>query len=437
MLFIPIFLELLLMNLLTSVDTLMLSNYDKLCVNAVGTSNSTLSLLTCLLIISSNGVSIIVGQFLGAKKDKDAKEILSQGVIFNFLLGIILFIVFFVFAGPLLRLVNTNDDFFELAKTYIKIYSFALPFQALNQVIAANFRAYGKPFYMTISSIASNVLNVFLNYLLIYGIWIFPEMGIKGAALATVISFIFKSVLAITLELKILKCPIIPRKADRFILTGIVKIGGPSALETVSYTLFSFILMAALNKLTNIEIGSRVYINLVLSYIMMFSSSLSNANAVLVARYVGAHKYKEAKMLTLKIASIGVSFVVVLVTLLNLFGRQIFMIITNDQDYVDVIIKVLPLIYILEIGRSINLIIISAQKSSGDVVFPLILGLSCMSIFMAGGAWIFAIGLKWALAGIILAQALDEFVRGIVSLTRWLTNGWMNHSLIKEEKVSK
>ncbi len=77
-LFIPIFLELLLINLLSSVDTLMLSNYNKLCVNAVGTAQSTISLLTSLIVICSNGVAILVGQFLGAKKDKEAKSLSSM-----------------------------------------------------------------------------------------------------------------------------------------------------------------------------------------------------------------------------------------------------------------------------------------------------------------------------------------------------------------------
>ena len=111
-LFIPIFLELLLINLLSSVDTLMLSNYNKLCVNAVGTAQSTISLLTSLIIICSNGVAIIVGQFLGAKKDKEAKDVLAQGVIFNLLLGLLLFLIFFFLCDYLLKLVNTSDTFF-------------------------------------------------------------------------------------------------------------------------------------------------------------------------------------------------------------------------------------------------------------------------------------------------------------------------------------
>ena len=55
-----------------------------------------------------------------------------------------------------------------------------------------------------------------------------------------------------------------------------------------------------------------------------------------------------------------------------------------------------------------------------------------MSIIMAGGSWLFSKTFELGLVGIILAQSLDEFVRGIVSFIRWLSNGWMKHSLIKE-----
>ncbi len=435
LLFIPIFLELLLINLLSSIDTIMLTRYDELCVNAVGTSNQTLSLLTTLIIISSNGVSITVGQFLGGRKDKEAKDVLSQGVFFNFFLGLGLMLVFFFFNGPLLKMANTPDSFFEYAKTYLKIYSIALPFQAITQVINANFRAYGKPFYMTIISVVSNLINVLFNWLLIFGIGIFPELGIKGAAIATVISLIFKTFSGIILNHFILKCPLIPRHIDKSILAAIVKIGGPSALETVTYSACSFALTAALNTLSDPEINSRVLINLVLGYVLMFSSGLASANSILVAGYVGSHKYNEAKKLTLYVTMIGLSFVLLLVTLINILVDPLFTAVAGKRDNIDIIRSVLPLVYILEIGRCVNLIVIGAQKSSGDVIFPLVLAIISMAVIMGGGSWLFAVSFKMRLAGIILAQGLDEFVRGIVSLIRWFSGRWQNKSLIKDKDL--
>ena len=435
-LFIPIFLELLLVNLLSSVDTLMLTRYNELCVDAVGASNSTQASLTTLLIISSNGVSIVVGQFLGAGKNKESKLILAQGVFFNFCLGLLLMVIFFFGNGALLKMANTKEEFFEYAKSYMRIYSVALPFQAITQVINANFRAYGKPFYMTIVSILSNLINVLFNWLLIFGVGIFPELGIAGAAIATALSMMFKTFCGILLNHFILKCPLIPRKIDHRILGAIIKIGGPSALETVTYSLCAFSLTAALHTLPVEEVTSRVYINLVLGYIYMFSSALAASNSIMVARYVGSHHYQEAKTLTLKVTLVGLSIIIFLVSMINIFEEPLFTLIANGDAYNPIIKRVLPMVFILEIGRCVNLIVIGAQKSSGDVLFPLILAIVSMVIVMAGGAWIFAVVFKLNLSGIILAQGLDELVRGIISLIRWFSGKWMNKSLIKEEKKS-
>ena len=232
----------------------------------------------------------------------------------------------------------------------------------------------------------------------------------------------------------VLKCPLIPRKIDHRILGAIIKIGGPSALETVTYSLCAFSLTAALHTLPVEEVTSRVYINLVLGYIYMFSSALAASNSIMVARYVGSHKYQEAKTLTLKVTLIGLSIILFLVSMMNIFEEPLFTLIANGDAYNPIIKSVLPMVFILEIGRCINLIIISAQKSSGDVLFPLILAIVSMVVVMAGGAWIFAVVCKLNLSGIILAQGLDELVRGIISLIRWFSGRWMNKSLIKEDK---
>lgn len=434
-LFWPILLEVVLMNLLNSVDTLMLSYYDVLCVDASGSASSTISMLSTLLIISSNGVAIIVGQFLGAKKQEEAKGVLSQGVFANFFLGLLLAILFYFLGGYLLKLANTKDSFFDLALTYLKIYALALPFQAVNQVIAANFRAYKKPMVSTVVSIASNLLNILLNYFLIFGVWIFPEMGIKGAAIATLVSFIFKMICLVILEKRILKCPIFPRMIRKDILLGILKIGGPSALETVTYTISSFILLSAVNLLSEEEIACRVYIMLVTGYVCNFSSAFASANAIIVARYTGAHEYDKAKKLTLEITGIALVVAMLLVGLINLIGRPLFGAISQNESYLEIILPLLPYLFLLEFGRCVNMVIIGAQKAAGDVYYPLMIAIISMSLVMGGGSYLFSQVFELRVAGILLAAALDELLRGILSFARWLKGSWQNKSLVKEDPI--
>ena len=407
-----------------------------LCENAVGTAGSTLSLLTVLLIICSNGVSIVVGQYLGSKKIDTAKRVLPQGILFGTLLGLFLMIVFAFGSPALLKMSNAKPEFFNLAKDYLSIYAFCLPFMAITAVISANFRAYGKPIYITIFSVVCNIFNVFFNWLFIFGIGPFPEMGIKGAAIGTVLAFILYAIIVIILNYIVLKCPLIPRKIEKNILSSIIKIGLPSALETFAYTMAAFIVLAAVNKLPLGEIPVRGRINMILSYIYMFSSALAASTSIIVARLVGAKDYDKAKRLALITTAVGLTIIVLLVTVLLLIQRPLFLLIdSKDTAILDLIRKVLPIVYLLEIGRCVNLIIIQSQKASGDVIFPLVIGLISMFSVMAGGAWLFAHAFHLGVFGIFLAQALDEFIRGIISFIRWLSNKWQNKSIVKDEDL--
>ena len=436
-LFIPIILDLILNNLFGTVDQLMLIKYDPthLCEMAASNAGSTLSLLTVLVIICSNGVAIVVGQYLGAKKADTAKRVLPQGILFNLVLGIILMLVF-AFGSPLLlKMSNTPEEYFDLSKEYLSIYAYSIPFMALTAVMSANFRAYGKPIYITIVSVICNAFNVLFNWLFIFGIGPFPEMGVKGAALGTVLSFVLLLLTVVSLNYLVLRNPLIPRKIEKNILFSIIKIGLPSALETFAYTMAAFIVLAAVNGLPIAEIPARGRINLVLGYIYMFSSALAASNAIIVARYVGAKEYSKAKKLTLITTCVGLSIILVLVSLLLIIQEPLFRAIDDtDQELLVIISRVLPILYLLEIGRCINLVVIQSQKASGDVLFPLILGVVSMFLVMAGGAWLFAHVCGLGVFGIFLAQALDEFIRGIISLIRWFSNKWQNKRIVKDDE---
>ncbi len=431
-LFFPIFIEFLLIILLTTADTFMLSRYDELCVDAVGTANQAIQLLQIFIIISSNGVAIVVGQFLGAKKEDDAKRVLSQGVIFNLILGIILMTIFLLSSKFLLKLINAKDDFFSLANDYMIIYAIGLPFLAVSQVIYSNFRAYGKPLPMTIVSLISNIINVILNYFLIFGIRIFPELGIKGAAIATLASIIFKFVMGIILNKKMIGSPLLSRKIDKEILKDVMRIGAPSAFESIFYTISQFILVAALNLLSNDDITAKVYLNTILQFSLMFYNALGSTNQVIVANYAGSHEYDKAKRITIKVALFAESVLIVLVTFMVIFVRPLYGIFTSNEGVINSAAKVMPLIFILESGRCLNYVVLSAEKSAGDVIFPLVMGIIVMFTVGASGSWLLAHVFKMGLAGILLAQGLDEFIRGICAVIRWFSNKWQNKSIVIE-----
>ena len=433
---IPIFIQLMLFNLLSTVDTLMISEYNEAFIISMNNASSIIHLLNVLLSICSTGVGIVIAQYLGAKKNLDAKIAFNNGLLFNLFLSIILFLVLFIFKKQLLTLISCPEEYLENAMKYISIVSLGMPLNALINILSTNLRVHKKPGVITIVAIFSNVANVFLNYLLIYGNCGLPELGIEGAAIATVTSQIVMVLLGFILTPIILKDRVYKLTISFKHLYQILSIGLPSALESFCYTFSSLFVTAAINQLTEAEMLARTYINIIALYIYQFSIAFGSANSILVGHLVGEGNYIAAKKRTFSSYLVCFPILLILIIIINIFGDNVFSLITKNIDdpltVKNFALMILPWLFLYETGRCINLIFINALKAAGDVIFPLISAIICMFLFSSLGSWVLGIYLNLGFLGIFLAQALDEVVRAILMLVRWINNKWMNKSIVNK-----
>lgn len=431
----PIFIQLLLFNLLSTVDTLMVNNYNEKFIISMNNANQIIHMLNVILLISSTGVGIVIAQYLGAKKEEDAKIAFNNGLLFNLILSILLFIIIIIFKEGLLALIQCPSEYIENAVTYVSIIAWGIPLNALLNVLSANLRACKKPGVITIIAIFSNLLNVLLNYILIYGKFGFPELGITGAAIATISSQFLMCVLALIITPIVLKKKIYSLSFSIEHLKQILKIGLPSALESICYTFSGLFVTAAINKLTESEMLARAYVNMIMLYIYQFSIAFGQANAILVGHDVGENNYQKAKQRTHNSFKICLPILFGLIILLNIFGKDVFSLVIENIDNPDEVLSfatsVLPWLFLYEFGRCVNLIYINSLKAAGDVIFPLISAIICMFLCSSLGSWVLGIYLNLGFLGVFLAQALDEVVRAILMLFRWGNDKWMNKSIVK------
>lgn len=429
----PIFMQLLLFSLFTTIDTLMVNNYNEKFIISMNNANQVIQMLNVILLISSTGVGIVIAQYLGAKKQNDAKLTFNNGLIFSFILSLILFIVISIFNKPLLTLIQCPTEYIDNAVKYISIVVWGIPLNALFNVLSANLRSNKKPGVITIIAIISNLINVILNFLLIYGRFGLPELGIQGAAVATLTSQTLMCISSLIITPIVLKQKIYSLCFSLPHLKQILKIGLPSALESICYTFSGLFVTAAVNKLTDAEMLARSYVNLIVIYIYQFSIAFGQANAILVGHDVGEENYDIAKKRTHKSFMICAPILIALIILLNIFGKNVFSLLIKDIDNPTEVLKfatsILPWLLLYELGRCVNLIYINALKATGDVIFPLISAIISMFLCSSLGSWVLGIFLNLGFLGVFLAQALDEVARAILMLFRWSKNKWMNKSI--------
>ena len=103
---------------------------------------------------------------------------------------------------------------------------------------------------------------------------------------------------------------------------------------------------------------------------------------------------------------------------------------TTNPDILAASLKIFPLMIILEMGRVFNIVIINSLHAAGDIKFPMFMSIICVYVVAVLFSYIFGISLGWGLAGIWIANAMDEWIRGIAMYLRWKSRKWQNKSFV-------
>lgn len=201
----PIFLELFLFMLMGSVDTFMISSVSDDAVSGVGAANQIIAIAILVLSVIGNGAAIVVSQYLGSKKPQEAANVTGNAITLNLAVGLILSAVLLLFGGSLLTALNVQGDILVYARMYMNIVGGGIFLQALLNALATTIRTHGFTKQTMMVSLLMNIIHVAGNYILIFGHFGLPAMGVQGAAISTVLSRLITLVLFFLLLYRIVE----------------------------------------------------------------------------------------------------------------------------------------------------------------------------------------------------------------------------------------
>ncbi len=191
----PIAMQQLLVSCAQLVDTAMVTRLGNVVVSSVGVSSRWIFLMNLFYFGISSGSAAMIAQFWGAKEKENIKKSYGNALVFGMAVAVVFNIIMLFIPELLIRVFSDEQAVIDTASQYMRIVAFMGIFSAFNQITCTALRATERvnaPLYTSIAAVAT---NTFLNYVLIYGKLGFPAMGIRGAALATLISAIVQSVL--------------------------------------------------------------------------------------------------------------------------------------------------------------------------------------------------------------------------------------------------
>lgn len=432
----PLFIEFFLHMLMGNADTLMLSLYSDNSVAAVGVSNQILSLVIVMFGFIAAGTAILVAQNLGAKNPIAAAEISVISLVANLVFGLVLSITVFLASGNLLQLMDLPDELMGEADSYLSIVGGFSFLQAIIMTAGAILRSYGFTRDAMYVTIGMNILSIIGNYLFIFGPFGIPVLGVEGVAISTsfsrVIGFIVIIILLIKraphkLEFfKVFKMPFIHLK-------NLLEIGVPAAGEQLSYNGSQMVITFFITSLGTEALTTRVYTTNLMMFIYLFAIALSQGSQILIGHLIGAKKFDEAYSRCLKSLRIAIIISFLCALVFSIFSKPLLSIFTDNPSILAIGSILMWMTIILEPGRAFNIIIINCLRATGDVRFPVIVGILSMWGVSVTLSYVLGIHLGWGLFGIWIAFIADEWLRGILMLKRWKSKKWMQKSFVNTQ----
>lgn len=418
----PIFIELFLQFLLGAADTLMVSRISDDAVAVVGFSNQLFQALTTLFITVASGAGILIAQKLGSRKTEDARTIAIMALNVSVAIGIVLSLVLYFMPGEIAALLQLPERLLPLAETYISIVGGGMVLIAVMSALSTAIRNTGNTKGPMYTAIGMNVLHVFLNYAFIFGAFGFPQWGLTGVAVSTVLSrllavivlfIMFTGSFERTIGLRDLKL------FNRKLFGDVIRIGWPIGVNLSCWVFTQLIIFTFLAMLGANELAARTYMNTLESFCFLLGYSVALAVQIQIAHLFGAGRVKEAYGIAYRAMGIGLAVVTVNALLIFLFGRQLLGLFTDNKEIIAMGVSLLGLNLLLQPGKMVNMALGNSLNAVGDTRFTMWTSVFSMWLIATGLAYWVGIGLGWGLIGIYACMILDEYVRGTLSLIRW------------------
>lgn len=430
----PIFVETLLVMMLGAVDTFMLSRYSDNSVAAVGVDNQLMNLVFLLFEIVSLGTSILCSQYIGAGRRDKVIQVVGISLLFNTLFGLVISAVLIFMAEALLLWMGLRPDLMADGLPYMKIVGGFAFLQAISLSLSASLRSADKAKYPMYVSMVVNVLNIIGNYTLIFGKFGMPALGVEGAAISTSICRLVSVVILFVVLFK-KHIPSFPKELFTPFpwgeLKNLLKIGIPSAGEHISYSLSQIVITYFINIISNQALATRSYVTNIVMFTFIFAISIAQGGAILIGHLVGMKKIQAAYTIGKRIMRMGVTMSVSLSLLTAIFGKQILSMLTSDPWIITTGASILWVEVLLEHGRALNFFGVNALRSTGDIYFPVNVGICVMWTVQVIGSYVLGISLGWGLVAMWAIFALDENIRGLIFVHRWNSFKWAGKGFVK------
>ena len=441
----PTIVEQLLQTAVNYVDTAMVGSMGAGATNAtaaIGVSTSTIWLIMGVMQAVGVGFSVIVGRRIGEGKLEDARAAIRQAVLCILVVGLAITAVVQVLVAPnLARWMGADAAVQPIAQTYMHIIGAAYLFNTALVVCSSILRCSGDTKTPMRFNIMTNMINVALNFFLIYptrpvtllgATFTIPGagLGVAGAAAATAAATVFSgSCMFFALFRSDSPVGISLRdtfRFDRDIIRQAVGLGVPAGLERATISVGQMVMTALISGCGTVALSANQLANTGESLCYMPVFGFSIAATTLVAQSLGAGEKDLAYRYSQWCYYLSVAVMLVTSTAMFVFAPQIMDLFIDDPEVIKLGAQMLRIEAFAEPLLAIGTVAGGIFRGAGDTRWPFYISIAGMWVVRVIMAVILIKIFHWGLAAVWVAMAFDWLARTVISLVRFYRKKWMS-----------
>ncbi|MBQ3078357.1 MAG: MATE family efflux transporter [Clostridia bacterium] len=425
----PSFVEFMLMQLTSMADMMMVGNLGPWAIAAVGLTTQPKFLLATAFMSLNVGNMALVARYRGAGKQEEAKLVLRQAIMINFISALILSTVGHIFTEELVLFMGgVPGDTLEPAVAYLKIQLVGMMTVAMTTTITNALRAVGDSKTSMKYNVTANVVNVFLNYCLIEGHLGFPRLEVAGASLATVIGQFVAMLMAFRailrkdqyVRLEINK----GFKPDPVILGNIWRIGLPAMAEQLIMRAGIIIYAKTVAGLGTVLYAAHQVCMNIQALTFMNGQSFAVSATSLVGQSLGKKRGDMAVNYASRVQRLGMCVSILIGAVIFFFPQTLIALYNDDPTIMKVGATCLRMVAVIQPLQASQFILAGAMRGAGDTKYTAMVTLLTVLCIRPVAA-IYAINvLGWGLEGAWVALVLDQLVRTSLIFHRFYTGKW-------------
>ncbi len=414
------------------VDNVMIGQLDASHISAAGLANQMTFVLMLLFFGINSGTSIFIAQFWGKKDTEKIKKVLAVSLLFSGIASILFFVIAFFGTDKVLSMMTKDPHVRELGVTYLKTVAPSFFLIALVFPLTFATRSIGLAKLGMYASGVSILTNTLLNYLLIFGKFGFPMLGIKGAAIATVLARMLEAGLLLLyiyrhlpiLQIRICDFYTIPKKLLRDILKKAVPVILNEGFWSTGIATMTFIYARI-----STEASAAIFVCETIR--MLFTAiafGIGNSAAVLIGNTLGEGNKKLAIEYNAKYLVLSLLVGALMGLLIALSAKFI---VTNFYNLTpETAALTISAVYMTSLifpFKFYNLtMIVGTFRAGGDTVFSMLL--EAVSVWLVAVPATYLAGLIFCLPLplVVIISKSDEFFKFFVGLPRVLSGKWAN-----------